>query len=516
MSAGAADTEPARYQVVKAQVFSVPGVGTVAIGMPTHRTVKIQYLDEADGAWSSPTLLFDSGSRRTCGEINGITSPGGIALTIECDGSYSEDQAPTKTQALVSRDLQTWAGHKIPGESYREPGISPSGNYAVWMANGGSDVLMWGARQGFRLPLRPVGNDYDTGDLAFLVDDQGTSTVAGVDAEAEGCTVAFYSRTLAGATGHQQVDISPGNTTGCSETSVYATSSTRVTSGPFVEEPGRWVVARSDESSPWALVTRAPSQAPGLVEYRGPQSKTMYVQYSDVAGQPLLALGSQDRRRVTVQAYDDQAQTWGPTHVIYDHGFPGCVWGSGSMSRYAVHHLLMHCYPKRRASGHYPPYDGDYNVAPRNATTALLSIDGTEWRTFRMGGRPVTSSPDRSFVAAGRAKSTTIASPAGYQTLAAGAPGRCEAVVPIGTRQLLRLNATVGSRGFPTELQRLTPSGWKRIQRIERSFEGRCQRIEMASPGLAGTFYLDSTGYNRPLRLVHDEQGWRVVSIRGY
>ncbi len=516
VSAGAADTEPARYRVVKAQVFTVPGVGTVAVGMPDEREVMLQHRDQSDGTWSRPTLLFDSGSRRTCGEIDGITSPGGIALTIECDGSYSEDQAPTKSQALVSRDFQTWASHKIPGESYRQPGISPSGDYAVWMANGGSDVYTWGADEGFRLPVRPVGYDFDTGDLAFLVDDQGTSTVAGVDNAAPACVVGLYSRTLAGVGGHEQVDIAPGKTTGCTEMSVYGLSSTRITSGPFVDRPGRWLVARPDESSPWALVTRAPNQAPGLVEYRGSQSKTMYVNYSDVAGQPLLALGSPDRQRVTVQAYDDETQEWGPTRVIYDHGFPGCVWDSTSRVRYAVHNLLLHCYPKRRASGHYPPHDDNFNPAPRNATTALLSVDGVTWRSFRMGSHPVTAPPDRSLVAAGRTQSTTIASPEGFTTLAAGAPGRCEAVVPIGPKRLLRFNATPGSRGFPRELQRLTRSGWKTIHRIDRTYDGRCQQIGMADFGLPGTFYLESTGYNAPLRLVHDEHGWRAVSARGY
>jgi hypothetical protein len=516
VSAGAAADEPARFKVVRAQVFTVPGVGTVAIGMPSKRTVKMQRLDPSDGTWSRPEVIFNSGPRRTCGEINGATSPGGIALLIECDGSYSEDQAPTKTQALVSRDLETWAGHQVPGESYRPPGISPSGNYAVWAAYGGSDVYTWGADEGFRLPLRPVGNDYDTGDLAFLVDDHGTFTVAGVDNEAKGCVIGLYSRTLAGVTGHQQVDIAPGNPTGCSETGVYGSSSTRITGGPYVGRPGRWVVARPDESSPWALVARAPSQAPGLEEYRGPTSKTMYVEYSDVVGQPLLALGSPDRQHVTVQAYDDQAQTWGPTNVVYDHGFPGCVWDGSATARFAVHNLLLHCYPKRRASGHYPPRDGNFNPAPAHATTALLSIDGQTWKAFKMGARPVTSSPDRFLVAAGRATSTTIVSPKGFATVAAGAPGRCEAVVPIGQKRLLRLNATGGSKGFPTQLQRLTSSGWKTVHQIDLRAEGRCLRVGMADYGVPGTFYFEGTGYTRQLRIVRTEHGWRAQPTRGY
>ena len=507
---------PAHYKVVRAQIYTVPGIGTVAVGMPTERKVMLQRRDPATGSWSAPALIFDSGRHRTCGDIEGATSPGGIALAIECDTSYFEEDPPTKTQALVSRDLKTWAGHKIPGESYRPPGISPSGTYAVWAANGGSDVFSWSAEDGFRLPLRPVGHDFDTGDLAFLVDDVGTSTVVGPDSADGRCVVGLYSRSLAGATTREQVDIAPGAETGCTEMSPYAVSSTQVTSGPYVGTPGRWVIGRPDESSPWTLLSRAPNQAPGLVEYRGSLAKTMYVLYSEVAGQPLVALGSPDRRRVLVQSYDDEAQSWGPTRMVYDHGFPGCTWDSTASVRYAVHNVLMHCYPKRRASGVYPPSDQDYNSAPVNATTALLSVDGKTWRSFRMGSHPVTSPPDRTLVAAGRATRTTIVSTAGFVTLAAGAPGRCEAVIPIGPRSLLRLSATPGSHGFPRALQRLTASGWKTVHRIDRKYGGRCQRIEMSRYGLSGTFYFQSTGNNRPLRIVRDSHGWRAVSVRGF
>jgi hypothetical protein len=513
-SPAAADA-PAKYQVVRAQVFTAEGLGTVAVGMPTKRKVMIQHL-RSDGSWSPPRLIFNSGQQRTCGDIEGAASPGGIALSIECDASYHEENAPTKTQALVSRDLQTWVGHKVPGESYRRPGISPSGEYAVWAANGGSDVFTWGASEAFGLPLRPVGHDFDSGDLAFVVDNAGAFTVAGPDSANGRCVVGLYGRTLDGATTRQQVDIAPGAETGCTELSAYADSSTRITSGPYVDRPGRWVIGRSDESSPWTLLERAPNQAPGFEEYRGSSRRTMYAVFSDVTGQSLLALGSPDRRHVTVQAYDDQAQRWGPTRVIYDHGFPGCTWDSSAEGHYAVHNLLMHCYPTRRPSGDYPPHNDDYDPAPVNATTALLSIDGSTWRAFRMGSRPVTSAPDRSLVAAGRAKNTTIASRDGFTTVAAGAPGRCEAVVPIGPRRLLRLHATGGSKGFPTELQRLTPSGWKRVHRIDGRFHGRCQGVEMARFGLSGTFYFRATGETRPLRIVRTEHGWRAVSVRGY
>lgn len=515
VNAGAADTEPARYKVVKAQVFSVPGVGTVAVGMPNKREVMLQHRRPADSSWSRPQLLMDVGSRLTCGDIEGATSPGGIALSIECDRSYHEEDAPTKTQALVSRDLQTWADHQIPGESYRPPGISPSGQYAVWAANGGSDVFTWGAEEGFRLPLRSVGHDFDSGDLAFVVDDAGTFTVAGPDEANDLCVVGLYSRTLAGLAGRQQVDIAPGAEAGCTELAAYADSSTRITSGPYVDRPGRWVIGRADPTSPWRLLERAPNLAPGFHDYRGAPHRTMYAVYSEVAGGPLLALGSADRRRVTVQAYDDQAQRWSPTRVIYDHGFAGCTWGYSETTRFGIHSLVMHCYPKRRPDGRYPPVDDDYQRAPANSTTALLSVDGDQWNVVRMGSHPMTWSPDRSVVAAGRAQATTIGSTEGFTTLPVGAPGRCEAVVPIGPQQLLRLNSTATSRGFPSQLQRLAARGWRTIQRIRVPDTGRCQDVEQASWGPSGTFYFRATDGARPVRIVQDRSSWRAVLFRG-
>jgi len=452
----------------------------------------------------------------TCGEIDGRTSPGGIALTIECDKPYYEDQAPTHSRAMVTRDLETWSGKRLPGESYRPPGISPTGSYAVWLASS-QDVMTWSPEDGFAIPLRPIGHDFDTGDLAAVVTDDGTVTVAGPDSAGRRCVIGLYSRTLAGQASHQQVDIAPGASIGCTELAAFGESSTRISSGPYVDRAGRWVIGRADESSPWTLLERAPNEAPGLVQYLGSSRRVMDVLYSDVAGQPLLALGSPDRRRVTVQAYDDTAQAWGPTRVVYDHGFPGCTWNRyASQRKYAVHSLLMHCYPKRRPGGNYPPYDDDFDTAPARATKALLSVDGQAWRVIPMGGHPVTSSLDRTLVAAGRAHRTTIASTDGFTEVRAGAPGRCEAVIPIGRHRLLRLNATKGSRGYPRELQRLTRTGWKTVHRIPSLGTSSCRRVALSDFGVTGSFAFVAATSTKGLRITRTEHGWRAVVTRGY
>lgn len=515
LDAGAQQGTPAAYGFLRAQVFTAPGLGSIAVGMPNERTVKVQRLDPATGEWSRPEVLFE---RRgvTCGEIDGRTSPGGIALTLECDTPYYEDQAPTNSRAMVTTDLETWSSKRLPGESYRPPGISPSGSYAAWLASS-QDVMTWSADDGFAIPLRPIGHDFDTGDLAVVVDDAGAVTVAGPDSADNRCVVGLYSSTLAGAATRSHVDIAPGANIGCTELAAYGESSTRISSGPYVGRAGHWLIGRDDASSPWRLLERAPNEAPGLEKYPGSPKRVMNALYSDVTARPLLSLGSPDRRRVTVQAYDVAAQAWGPARVVYDHGFPGCTWDfNASQRRYAVHSLVMHCYPERRPSGDYPPYDDDFRTLPARSTTALLSVDGQAWRAIAMGGHPVTSSLDRALVAAGRAHRTTVVSTGGFTEIEAGAPGRCEAVVPIGPRRLLRLNATRGSQGFPRELQRLTRTGWTTVHRIPPLGAGSCRRVVLSDFGVTGTFAFEARGSAKGLRIRQTDHGWRAVVVPGY
>ena len=42
------------YRYLEAQVFTSPGLGSVAVGMPNKRTVKIQHLDPATGQLGLP------------------------------------------------------------------------------------------------------------------------------------------------------------------------------------------------------------------------------------------------------------------------------------------------------------------------------------------------------------------------------------------------------------------------------------------------------------------------------
>ncbi|MEJ7832724.1 MAG: hypothetical protein WKF79_07405 [Nocardioides sp.] len=377
----AGSRQPARYRHLPAQVFSVPGGGKVAVGAPTPRQVMIQHFDSGSGTWDRPSLLY---SKRgvTCGEIEGRASPGGVALLLECDTPYYEDQAPVESVGLVSTDLATWAKTVLPGEAYRGPGISPSGGHAVWLAGGG--FVTWSAADGFS-PSRDTTYDGDTSDPTAVVADDGTVTVAGPDVsdpEADRCMLGLHEVTPAGARSVAYVEFAPGAEPACYELNLQPDSSTRISNGSGPERAGRFVVGRPDESAPWALLERAPDQAPGLVAYRGPAARRMNAVFSDVPGQPLLSLGSADRRRVAVQAYDTGTQSWGAPRVVYDHGFPGCAWNIEIHSeRTPVSHLLMQCYPKRRPGGDYPPRNDDFDVLPIDGGRVLLSADGVDWRS---------------------------------------------------------------------------------------------------------------------------------------
>ncbi len=119
--------------------------------------------------------------RVTCGAIDGrATSPTGpgVALLLECDTPYYEDQAPAHSVGLVSPDGRTWSRTRLPGEAYRAPAISPRARYAAWLAGGTGQYVEWSAGTGFAKPAR-TSYRYDSGGETLVVDDTGTVTVIG-------------------------------------------------------------------------------------------------------------------------------------------------------------------------------------------------------------------------------------------------------------------------------------------------------------------------------------------------
>ena len=311
--AGAAGIQ--HYRHLEAQVFTSPGLGAVAVGMPNGRTVKIQHLDPATGTWDAPSVLYRK-KGVTCGEIDGRSSPGGVALLLECDTPYYEDQAPVHSVALVSRDLRGWSMKRLRGEAYKSPAISPAGTYAVWLTGGIGEYVAWSAAAGFAKPAR-TSYRYDGGGETPVVDDTGTVTVIGPEPtsrRADACAIGIHTRDLSGARSHTLVrDTDPG----CTEGAFENVDALTVLGGGF-ERATQFTLARASVGAPWAVTKVAPVDAPGLVQYGYSRKRiTTYFLYSSVPGTPIVAIGSPDRHRILTQVFDEATQSWTAQIQVY-------------------------------------------------------------------------------------------------------------------------------------------------------------------------------------------------------
>ncbi|GEP38567.1 hypothetical protein NPS01_22300 [Nocardioides psychrotolerans] len=496
---------PASYRHLKARVYRSPGLGTIAVGAPDPKHVMVQNLDEATFTWSAPRLLFRGANRVTCGDISGRASAGGVALLLECDTPYYEDQAPASSVALVTQDLRTWSKRELPGEAYRPPAISPNGSYAAWLAGGSGDFVEWGASEGF-LPLRRSSFNYDSGGETLVVTDDGTVTVLGPESPGEACVVGVHERTLSGEISSSQVE---GVDPGCTEGSLENRGAFEVVGGGS-ERSARFVIRRADAGSPWLLSSRAPDTAPGLVAYEGSPHRAIHTSFSDVAGQPLVAYGSPDRRRVFTQRYDEDAQEWAPRELRYEHRFPGCTAESTfGQQRLRVHAISLHCYLVERADGDYPPYTDGYQAAPPRLARMLVSSDGTAWQVIDIAGRPLGTSADRSLLAVPAAQSTKIVSPDGIVGLHVRAPAPCGFVFPIAPDAVVRLHG--GPKGWPRVLQRYDGDTWRTIQRVRLPREGTCTRVRAFDDFSPSTYLLTGGRRTIALKVVRKDGGWRVV-----
>ena len=199
--------KPASYAFLQAQVFTSPGLGQVAVGMPNERTVKVQHR-AAGGTWSRPTVLFRK-TNVTCGQIDGRASAGGVALMIECDKPYYDDQAPVHSQAFVTQDLVSWTRKELDGEAYQDPAISADGSHAAWLFGGHGEYELFSAGTGFTTGRTSF--DYDSGGETVVVDDAGTVTVMGPDGTGDACVLGVFDQPLVGPEDHYVVaGVEPG------------------------------------------------------------------------------------------------------------------------------------------------------------------------------------------------------------------------------------------------------------------------------------------------------------------
>lgn len=472
---------PASYDFLRAQVFDVPGRGQVAVGMPNERTVKVQRRLAA-GDWSRPAILFRKRGV-TCGEIDGRASAGGVALLLECDKPYYEDQAPVHSMAFVTRDLHSWASTRLRGEAHQDSAISASGSHAAWLFGGHGQYKLWSA-DGFR--NGQTSFDYDSGGETIVVDDAGTVTVMGPDGTGTGCELGVWDRPLAGPEDHYVIE---GIDPGCTEGGVENVDDRTVLGGGLREQ--RYTVGR-EPGQRWRLTRVAPADAPSLVRYDGPRKRVIRNQFSDAAGQSLVSVGGPDRKHVHAQAYDDVTGTWAAPVLVHRRSSGGC---GPSPTSFTEQLPRMHVVGLRCAG----------------RVTLLTSHDSVSWTSTRLDRRPYAYSRSGALLAVPGPRSTTLVSPTGTTRLPVRAPGRCDFVFPIGPDAVLRLHGGPESR-WPTKVQiSLAGARWRTVQTIAMPRSGTCSKVIGQQYDLPTQFFLEGGGQYVSLRVKRGGRGgWHV------
>jgi hypothetical protein len=474
--------KPASYAFLKTQVFSAPGLGSIAVGMPTEKVVKVQ-TQRADGSWTRPRVLFRKAGV-TCGAIDGRTSPGGVALLLECDTPYYEDTAPAHSMAFATRDLTTWASSRLRGEAYQDPAISADGRHAAWLYGAHGQYRLWSATTGFSTGR--TGFDHDSGGETVVVDDAGTVTVMGPDGTGDGCELGVWDKPLAGP---QDRYVIAGVDPGCTEGGVDNVDDRTVVAA--AARAYRFVVTRVPGER-WRLTGHRPVDEPTLVRYEGPRSRVIGNIYAEADGQPLVSLGSPDRRRVHAQVYDDATRTWGPATLAYTDPSARC--------RDAGNHL-------------WEPYPRVHAVKLRcgRRVVLLTSGDSTTWTATRIDDRPYALSKSRALLAAAGPRSITVVAPGGTQIIRRNAPGRCDFVFPIAGDSVLRLHGGRSAR-WPTRLQKSQAGGrWRTIQTVRMPRTGTCADVDSQHDLSPSAFFLRGDGQYVSLRVRRGGSGgWYV------
>jgi hypothetical protein len=469
----------ASYRFLPAQVF-----GAVAVGMPDERTVQVQHLDPATQAWDAPSTVYRTRRHVTCGGIEGRASAGGVALVVECDAPYYEDEAPVHSVALLSRDGRRWSHETLPGEAYRAPAISPSGTYGAWLAGATGEYVEWSATGGFAAPAQTTYR-YDQGNETVVADDTGTVTVVGPESggpRGRGeCVVGIHSRDLAGARTHTQVT---GVDAGCTE-SDYENVDALTVLGGGDERATQFTLARGSVGAPWAVTRGAPADAPGLVPWgTNPQRIQTHYLYSTRPGSPIVAIGSEDRHHVMAQVFDQATWTWGPQTQLYT-GSRRCDEGYLDLPTSALYLDVLKC-----GIGYI----------------AMVSRDAATWTVRDIHRNPVATT-DRGVALPGRS-GTTVVRPDGVEEFPVTTAGPCDVLVAGRTGELVRLHGRRG--GWPTKVQVSTGGRFTTVSRVRRVNDA-C-RGALVYPSFVS---LDGRHTARDGQFVLRGDTWRFVYLRG-
>jgi hypothetical protein len=285
-------------------------VGDVRFSLPTtHRVVVERRTTEG---WGEARVVFEDGGRE-CGRVHAIAAGSTVAATVDCDDHFADDQAPTRSVALISTDARSWAHRDLDGEAYGTPGLSPRGEHAVWAQ--GDALLTWDAGA-FRTAPDPAGSAQ-----VVTVDDAGRIVGIGIGVSADRCAVELGTDDAQGT--QVVVPVADADALLCAEVGLALATPTEI-HGDVSGQPGTEFVVRRATSGAWALTARPPIAAPGLDVYPDDQSRAVWNQVTPNTRGDLVAVGSPDRRHVTAQRYDRARQRWTPSRVVHVADAPTC------------------------------------------------------------------------------------------------------------------------------------------------------------------------------------------------
>lgn len=448
------------------------------------RTVWGRRYDATSASWGERTVVLRERDL-FCGGVEARAAGTSVAVTARCDrGGYHEETVPTSSRALWSSDLVTWRAHRLDGESYEEPGISPDGASAVWPQGGIGRYLTLTPADGF------VDRTISVPDLEYtetaVIDDEGRVSVlygGSVGAGGTDCGLAIVTQLRDEAPARQHLPMPDA----CSvEADLVNVDARTVLFGQPWTRAEASEVARSDTSSPWAVTSPAPADAPDLVFHDG----RAHTRFLDVPGWPLVALGSADRRTFETQTYDSATRTWSAPRRVARMAGP-CRWDHpGSLSQ-SIFATSVRCEKRPRA---------------------LISTDGSSWTTVPVS-RPIGASARGGWVSTSTRRSASVFSrEEGRVDIALGAPRRCDVVLPASPTSVLRLTTRRAS-GWPTVLERSTRSGWRRtdtpIPRVPAD-AGACTGVRSAFYDGRPTYLFAGRLHGLVLEVVPRGDGWAV------
>jgi hypothetical protein len=448
------------------------------------RTVWGRRYDAATATWGGRTVLVRERDLY-CGGVEARAAGTSVAVTARCDrGYYHEENAPTSSRALWSADLVTWQAHRLDGEAYREPGISPDGASAVWPQSGIGSYLTLTPTEGFvDRSISVPGLEYT--ETAVIDDDGRVSVLYGgsVEPDSDDCVVAVATQLRDEAPVRQYVPMPDA----CSvEVDLVNVDARTVVFGqPWVRAQAT-ELARADTSSPWAVTSPAPADAPSLVMHDG----RALMGILDVPGWPLVSLGSADRRTFETQTYDAATRTWSaPRRVARLEG--PCRWDQGGSLSDSIFVASVQC-------------DG--------RSKALISTDASSWTTVPVS-RPIGVSARGGWVSISTSRSTSVFSrEEGRVDIALGGPRRCDVVLPASPRSALRLT-TARPSGWPTVLQQSTRRGWRRtdttLPRVPAD-AGACTGVRSAFYDGRPTYLFAGRRHGLVVKVVPRGDGWAV------